>query len=721
MTRGPRPHGTFPVRADDARDNKPKLPEVRASRPPTIESRRDGRKAGPAVKIHSKSLPVVALITLLWLAIAPPAVAYNDQQHQGMTVLAYKAMVGTALENGCNPPIDFQGIVVTDRLTDVPGPDVCAANDQTCIADWAEFLRQIDRAIRYLRGVDAALPASANCPTALDPTGNLGDIRFSVNTNYARSGGCGVDSFMTQNAAGKTRFCSSPEPLCDQNSIYQFLAPEDHTGDILGYWTTEADHDVSVIGLGFKPVYPGVGKTLQTLDTVAEDALGAVLVPIVCAFEALFGGEDCVKDARALADDAVPIEDIASVIPVLFPRHDANFTGLWHFIDFADPNSPCDDVRGMLYERAGPLRIPDALDLLILIGTELGQQTVSFDDSTGPSRFNITNPGDGDQPSCSRGRPEWEIAPMGHIVFNPVDNLALYGWTQFSVVNGGHNAKMLGWPLHALGDAVEPHHVVGTTGWGHRPFEESLEKGTIDGHLTNWTRILYQDLANPGDVRSSQYLQLRRILHHGFSYWRMLNTFRAQRPNTSTLNTIPIRALVTQVAADTYAEITGPDGSPGWPFNPTLSVPWWIDLGARTATVNFYTDTNSVDRQRQLIESGAGASLAFLTAIGQLGAPFAAAPRCGGANALFAECGASSECSGTCCMPTPVTTACVEPCAQVTCNTGSLFCSSTCSSDHICGPDNCCIPVQCDAPCRSDADCDSGSCASGCCGSSVLK
>jgi hypothetical protein len=644
---------------------------------------------------------VAAFVALLWLAAAPPAGAYNDQQHQGMTALAYKAMVGVALENGCAAPIDFQSAAVTQHLTDFPSPDVCAASDQACIADWAEFLRQIERSIRYLRGVDAALPENPDCPADLDPTGTLGDVQFSVNPDYARSSGCGVDSQLIHNAAGEQRRCSAPSLLCDENSIYHFLAPEDHTGDVLGYWTTEADHDVSVTALGFKPVYPGVGKTLQTLDTVAEGALGAVLGPVVCAFEALFGGDDCVKDAQALADDAVPIEEIASVIPVLFPRHDANFTGLWHFIDFADSNSPCDDVRGMLYERAGPGRVPDALDLLIIIGTELGQQTIAFDDSTGPKRFNITNPGDGDQPSCARDRSDWEIAPMGHIVFNPVDNLALYGWTQFTLVNGGHNAKMLGWPLHALGDAVEPHHVVGTTGWGHRPYEDSLEKGVNDAGKTNWERILYQDLAVVSEVRSNQYLQLQRILHRGFAYWRLLNTFRAQRPNTSVLNTIPIRALVTQVAADTYAEV----GAGGWPFEPHLSVPYFVDVGLRQSTINFYTDANSVDRQRTLIERGAGASLAFLTAIGQLGAPFAAAPRCGGANALFDQCGASSQCNGSCCMFTPPAVSCVDPCPREECSTTTGFCGSICSNGTFCDPTGCCVPVACSQPCTDSTNC----------------
>ena len=675
---------------------------------------RRSRSAGALMSVPWIRPTVVIATALAFLTAGAPAGAYNDQQHQGLVALAYKALVGAALEGGCSSPIDFAGATVTGGLTDFPGAGACPTGEQACRDLWDDFLRQNERAIRYLRSIDASLPRSNSCPELLVHTGTLGQVSFSVNPDYARGASCGVDHTLIQNLGEKQRRCSAPALLCDSRSIYQFLAPEDHVGDILGYWATEPDHDVSVTAVGVKPVFPGVGTTLQTIDEVATNALGALLIPFVCGFELLFGGDDCVNDAKALADTAVPVDEIASAIPVLFPRKDADFTGLWHFFGLPDSNSPCDDVRGMLYERAGPQTVPDALDLLILIGTELGGQTIAFNESTGPSRFNITNPGDGDPPSCRRDRADWEIAPMGHIVFSPVDNLALHGWREFTQAPGGRVAASLGWPLHALGDAVAPHHVTATTGWGHRPFEDAAE--------VNWNRMLYQDLADTADVRREQYHQLRRILEHAFAYRQILDDLRSGRPAGSDLNAIPVRAFVSTVAAHTYAAVTDPDGSPRWPFNPVLSVPYWVDLGLRQATIDVYRDADSVDRQRQLMERGAGAMVAFLSATGQFGAAFAPAPRCGGPGSpLFPSCGASSACTGGCCIP--AVTDCPEVCSRVNCAPGSIFCTSTCSAGTSCDPSGCCVPTSsCGTAraCRDANDCSAGSdCSGGCCGSPI--
>jgi hypothetical protein len=659
------------------------------------------------VTVRFLSAPLL-IVTALSVLLAPhPAGAYNDQQHQGMTAIAYKAMVAAALEGGCSPSIDFKGAPITEHVGDFPGAFLCGTTEEACRAEWDDFLRQTERAIRFLRGIDSSLPRDDDCPVELANTGPLGAISFSVDANYGRDSSCAVSFALIQPAGEKQRRCSAPSLLCDEKSIYQFLAPEDHTGDILGYWATEPDHDLSTVKMGFKPVFPGVGKTLQTMDEIAQDTLGALFMPAVCAFEFLFGGSDCVNTAKSLADDAVPVDEIAGVIPVLFPREDPDFLGLFHYVDIPDDNSPCDDLRGMLYERAGPKKIPDALDLVLIAASELGQQYIDFSESTGPARFNITDPGDGDQPSCERDRGDWEIAPFGHIVFSPVDNLGLFGWKEFTTPGNLRQARSLGWPLHAIGDAVAPHHVVGTTGWGHRPFEESAQQ--------NWNRILFQDLTSVADVRERQYLQLRRILVQGFTYWRLINILRAQHPTGNDQLTIPIRAFVTQVARDVFAEVTGFEGQPRWPLDPTLSLPYFVDVGLRQSTIDRYKDDESVDGERLLLERGAGATLAFLTATGQLSAPFSVAPRCGSPDALFPECGASSACSDECCIP--AVSNCPEICSRDDCQPGSIFCRSTCPTGKACDPNGCCIVTACDAPCRTFSDCPpGGGCESGCCG-----
>ena len=661
------------------------------------------------MKVRSISLTAVVCASAVALAAASPAHAYNDQQHQGMVAVAYKAMVAAALEQGCPSPVDFKGGSPAEEITDLPDVSVCGPNTAACAADWSEFLRESERSMRYLRGVNSALQRDGKCPSGFDYTGPLGEIAFAVSTGYARSGSCGViDEDLV--APGEIfRRCSAPAELCDVDSIYQFLAPEDHTGDILGYWATEPDHDPSTTAVGFKPVNPLVNLTLQTADDVVSTSLGAVLVPFYCAFQLLFGDDEgCVGDAQSLADLVTPIDEIGSAVPVLFPRRDDDFLGLWHFMHVQDSYSPCDDKRGMFYERAGPRSVPDPLDFMILVGTTLGMQFLKYEDSTGASRFNITDPGDGDQASCQRDRADWELVPLGHTLFSPVDNLGLWGWKEFTL-GTTRDADLLGWPLHALGDAVAPHHVVGTTGWGHRPFEDAAER--------NWKRILYQDVAPTSTLRVQQYGQLRRILVQGFAYWRRLAELRAARPDTASFHAIPIRAFVTEVAQDTYETVTTSSGLPLWPYDPTLSVQYFADfVGSKESSIAVYSDVDDVERTRALMERGSASMVAFLTTVGRLGAPFAPSDRCGEAGAMFAECGASSACSGSCCIP--AVSACNEPCDRSLCSTPTGYCESTCSAGRACDPSGCCVVTACDvAPCGDSGDCPNGSdCISGCCG-----
>src|SRR5262249_44764946 len=151
---------------------------------------------------------------------------------------------------------------------------------------------------------------------------------------------------------------------------------------------------------------------------------------------------------------------------------------------------------------------------------------------------------------------------LGHTAFSPLDNLGLYGWKRFSQ---NPHANDIAWPLHALGDAVAPHHAAATTGWGHRPFEDAAE--------LHWRSIVYLDAPIAGYARlRPQYEQPRRILGWAFHYAQVLDAARATRPTGQPWNEIPVRALVTQVSAETLAQTTEPGtGLPQWPFDPTLS------------------------------------------------------------------------------------------------------------------------------------------------------
>jgi hypothetical protein len=629
--------------------------------------------------VARRRIPALFFFTVAVLVVpAAAAHAYNHDQHQGMVALGYKAMVAASLEKGCASPIDFGDSDLPASLRTLP-EDACLTELASCQARWTQFLEEIDRGIRFLRSIGSSLTAPGATCGGRDPrsgANTLGEVVWGIDRYYNREPGvelgyCGIPPDATE-------ACSSPLGMCDDGSIYRFLAPSDHTGEVLGYWATGPDDDGSVTALGFKPTSAaGLGKTVNELNEALETVGGALLAPLACAISFFRSGDlDCLDDAKSLADDVIPLEELTGLMPVIGAVRDADaLAGLWHFQDLVeDAHSPCDDQRGILYEDAGPQRVPDALDLSFVILGDLSGLTLNFDESTGPQRFNITNPGDGDQASCERDRVDWEFTTLGHTDFSPLDNLALYGWNRFAT-EPSFQAEDLGWPLHAIGDAVAPHHVAGTTGWGHRPFEDSAS--------VFWRKIIYIEPPIGGDTRRLQYEQLRTILAWSFYYTQVLDELRAERPTGTVLQSVPVRALVTRVGSDTLARSTDPDsGAPEFPFDPTISVPYVVDGMAGQLLTAVYGDEGSIQGTRELVERGAGASAAFLTTSwrvqGETVLP--PAPRCGDSGGFF-ECAPETECDDGCCEPSAPT--CTQPCQFDENCPPSLLCIAGCCNSEV--------------------------------------
>jgi hypothetical protein len=101
-----------------------------------------------------------------------------------------------------------------------------------------------------------------------------------------------------------------------------------------------------------------------------------------------------------------------------------------------------------------------------------------------------------------RTRGEWQSENIGALEFSPTDKLAEYGWKEF--VDNPITAKYLGWPLHALGETVVPHHITGTMSHGHEAYERAIDDvyseiktGTKDEILEKgfawWKKYCYQN------------------------------------------------------------------------------------------------------------------------------------------------------------------------------------------------------------------------------------
>ncbi|HMJ12108.1 MAG TPA: hypothetical protein VK524_11875, partial [Polyangiaceae bacterium] len=163
-----------------------------------------------------------------------------------------------------------------------------------------------------------------------------------------------------------------------------------------------------------------------------------------------------------------------------------------------------------------------------------------------------------------------------HLEWSPVDNLARYGWDRF-VDHAHSNAEGLAWPLHAIGDVAEPHHVVGTTSWGHRPYEEIVDHNEA---------TFFPD----GAARAAQ---LRQIVTEGFRWWKQ---FRSGEN---------MQKLVEDLAAQTRKKVKDADD---WAYQDGPSVRWQFDNAGGEEVYD-----RKDDEMRALLVDGAAATLAVLT------------------------------------------------------------------------------------------------------------
>lgn len=160
-----------------------------------------------------------------------------------------------------------------------------------------------------------------------------------------------------------------------------------------------------------------------------------------------------------------------------------------------------------------------------------------------------------------------------------LDNLAQYRWASYQA--NPISVTGLGWPLHAMGDAAAPHHVTGTTSWGHRPFEDAAER--------YWSEIV-------GTVDDAKTAALLRI---GFDAWKEL------RQNPSIQSFIENQARWTRSHTPTVG---------GWAFRDELSTTYF--LGLKSETTSLYQ--SAILNVRPLVEHGVGRIIGFLVQAGEI-------------------------------------------------------------------------------------------------------
>jgi hypothetical protein len=480
------------------------------------------------VRWRSRTLSCLMLFLLL---LGPrPAHAHNGSVHRNMTDYAYEVLLaGAKFSNGQLPAGATPVAARLQRL-------------QKANPEMATFYAAMAAALPKLRALPSGLDAlNLPCPDASIPdwkvvSGStlpetpLGQLVLPAATSYGESADCGVDSAWMPSGALST----VNVPLPDANGNVH----RDHTGLTLGLWGTKPDDDnhdwrmrsTTLETLQEPVVQVGIGAGV-TVSVFLLCALACGLLPFLCA----------ACPFLAVGAAGVVIDEINSVDASDFEHSD--FTGLGHHIDVKPGTfGTFDDRRGKFAAGSGPSGNPDELEVLIMALFDFMGFHVNHTTSQGPTRYQILGGADVHPDSVARNASDWETPIAIDVEFTPADNLAKFGWDAFKAEAGTPSGtRRFGWPLHALGDATSPMHTLGTTGHGHRPYEDVVD--------AKWDELV-------GTTNLAASLgTIDTVLIRGLQ-WR--KTIQAWRTANALPQDIPIRDLVTLIADQTRVKSNAP-------------------------------------------------------------------------------------------------------------------------------------------------------------------
>ena len=534
-----------------------------------------------------RSRPLAALCVLCLLALhVRPVAAHNEKVHRDMTDYAYEVMLAAAkYSNGESLPPDLQSLF--KRLAEqVPGLN--------------QFYADAGKAVPRLKALPSGLPDDDKpCATPFLvnlfggpfpdfelPGGTsladapLGQIRLPLSTMY-RNGNvvCGIDEQWVPSGA-----------LADSNP--GAFTARDHTGVTLGYWAGQPDRELgdwrmrsTVLEELKSPANVAGAAAKTTVQIALACGLGCVFMPLVClACPILAGGAAGFVTDELMSLNATEIES-------------DDFTTLGHFMDMK-PATPgtFDDRRGKLATASGPLVQPDGLEKVFIASFDVLGLHVNHEASSGPKRYEIVlgTPGmpgaDLHQNSQTRTASDWETGLATTVEYTPGDNLGRYGLDVFRGNAGTPvGTQRLGWPLHAIGDATVPAMGYGASGWGKRPYEQSVEN--------NW------DVLVGSGNRGSSLATIAKVLLRAY-FWRVI--IQVWRAQNGTGTDIPLRDLVTGVAEITRVKAGGVPAV----FKPIESLQW--ALGQRSQAEAAFETADIQGLQHDLTVDGIGVSLAFL-------------------------------------------------------------------------------------------------------------
>jgi hypothetical protein len=541
-------------------------------------------------------------IALLLALVSLPATAraHDPVVHQDLTDLAYELML----------VMDRNPAAFTARH---PGDE-----------GWAKFIKDAARAPYIIRDWSADLPKpqSTTCIVGVDadeamslPSGwpydtwylgrQLGAIDHAVGPDYAKVDGCGLRKGWSP--GGILSLVNNGEG-----------GKRDYSGLSLGYWAQHIDDEIDDSHIWMRPTNSALNPVswyLSGASAIISTYLAVYLAPFLCAWDYLTGNdENCWRHAKEIGHDVDPVENLEGLLPGVFDSNDQQYTGMWHHINLgSNLSNDYDDIEGFYLPDAG-YGHPGLIDVGIMAVAGLAGLSVNYDDSNGPKRYQIEDGDDDHENTTMRNKAQWQFHNIGLTAFEPLDNLAYYGWRNFK---SDKHARWLGWPLHAFGDAVVPMHTIASPGWGHRPWEDAVAEDAV------WRKIRYlppePDAPPPRSIGGApaQLEQLVRIAERAYEWRKRVLAWRERHAGHD--GDVPVRDLITELARQThdYSFAQMDDSGGEWPFDDMQSVEY--KFGSEAVAVAAYSSrADMADRTRPLVENGAGAILAFLTSAAEV-------------------------------------------------------------------------------------------------------
>jgi hypothetical protein len=574
------------------------------------------------------------LIALVLGALAPPAQAWNNGTHRRMSETAVSIMEDPPLQTVFIPPSDIS------------------------IFEWQAYLDAVQAApakLSVLRtGLPTSLPGSEFHPLApavggpapfpilyescphydddnLDKIGSIRieEFRYLVDRS---ADPCGLT--LVDNDAAKTKLV---------------------LGSVLGWQGQYPDDLLNDSVLWTRPTNAGF---FSWAKKAAADSwkygAGAFAAPFKCLWDLLFGDGCDIDSSFDLSNEYNPVLYADGWLPGFGDIRGTDYTGLWHFIDVRAGPGDYNDIRGMYYPDAGPTGHPGVVDYLVMAAADFDGLSLNAGASDGDDHY-------GDYDKVSRGDLAWQSLSIAHLEFSSLDNLALYGWDKFKL--GGHkSAAGLAWPLHAIGDATEPHHVVGTSSHGHRPLEDAVDH----------SQDLVLPLGPPAQPSGEDYDQRRRILLEGYYWWKALHDSGGD-----------VRSMIRVLAIGTLP-MAG-----DWAFDDYASFEYLLPNGA--GEISYYS---KLPQTKPLLERGTGATLGFLAYVseGAVDAGFDPNTKCPPGTHWDLDAGCKPGSGGQPPPPVPI-----DVC----------FAGSTCDAGAA---DGGCTPCVTNDDCSSNYNCTNGCC-----------